>query len=430
MAANGAGAAPADTPLSSRLTPPRSLWIGIMISVMGLALAMTGVILLGLNQGTLATHRAITLYPIQLTIGLPCLILGGLIFARRPENAIGWLIGGAGLAGIVSFLARQYMIYALLTRPGSLPFSEAAAWVYNLLWGLIIDFGLLFILLYPTGKLPSRRWWPVLWLDWAVILALGPPFVVGLWSVSGIDQFEERGAPAWPNDWFALAFAPLLFLGLIASLAAAIARYRHAESVERAQIRWILYAGFCWIGLTELSSSLLVGTPLNDDATSLASGSNLAFLFLPFGIGVAIFRYHLFEIDRLINRTIVYGLLTAILAGVYVGGVALLQVLLRPLTGGGNDLAVVATTLGIAALALPLRRRVQDAVDHRFYRRKYDSAKTVAAFGAYLRDEVELDRLTGRLVAVVDETMRPAHVGLWLYPAGAPRPTTGTPAEQ
>jgi hypothetical protein len=131
-------------------------------------------------------------------------------------------------------------------------------------------------------------------------------------------------------------------------------------------------------------------------------------------MGVAITRYHLFDIDRLINRTIVYGLLTAILAGVYFGGVTLIQVLLRPLTGKGNDLAVVATTLLIAALFFPLRQRVQRFIDRRFYRRKYDAAKTLAAFSHTVRDEVELDRLTGLLVAVVDETMRPAHVSLWL----------------
>jgi hypothetical protein len=242
--------------------------------------------------------------------------------------------------------------------------------------------------------------------------------------MQGIDLLEAAAYPDWVNALSGVTFAIFLLGGLLLSLAGAIVRYRRAQNVERAQIRWLLYAVICLIGLNLLSSTVFAGTLLGDNPTAPISGPSIFFLFLPIGIGVAIFRYHLFDIDRLINRTIVYGLLTLAVVGIYFGGVVVLQALLRPLTGAGNDLAVVATTLVIAALFLPLRRRVQGFIDRRFYRRKYNAAQTLAAFGATMRDEVELDQLTGRLVAVVDETMQPAHATLWLRPPTAIRPGT------
>ena len=418
-----ATAAPEGVGRRSRLER-HSLAISVVLWVVGLALTVAGLVLLDRNRATLAAHPEIFIYPLQVTSGLPYLIVGGLIFARRTRNSLGWIVGLAGLSGLFAYFVRQYSIYAVLTAPGTVPLGDAAAWLYNVTWALVIDFYPLFILLYPTGRPPSRGWRWLVWVDCAIMVSMVVPFAIAGWGLHGYDALAESAAPAWLIEYFGLAFAPLFLAGVVASLAAAVVRYRRAPSTERAQIRWLLYAVVCLLLYNLLSNTLLAGTILGNDPTALIAGPSISFLLLPVAIGVAIFRYHLFDIDRLINRTIVYGLLTVILAGIYFGGVTLIQVLLRPLTGAGHDLAVVATTLLIAALFLPIRARVQGGIDRRFYRRKYDAARTLAAFSAHVRDEVALDRLAGRLVEVVDETMQPAHVSLWLRePRGVVSPT-------
>ena len=391
-----------------------SLWVAMLLWAVGIALAIAGVILLELNQATLAAHPGLSLFPLQITSGLPYLVLGGLIFARRPANPLGWLIGAAGLAGVMAYFCYQYAVFTLLTRPGALPFGDAAAWLYNGVWGLPIFFYPLFIILFPTGTAPSRGWRWVVWFDCAIIAWITLLLPVGAGSMQGIDLLEAAAYPNWVNAFVGASFGIFLLGGLLVSLAGAIVRYRRAPSGDRAQIRWLLYAVVCLIVLNLLSSTVFADTMLGNDPTALIAGPSIFFLFLPIAIGVSIFRYHLFDIDRLINRTIVYGLLTLAVVGIYFGGVVVLQTLLKPLTGAGNDLAVVATTLLVAALFLPLRRRVQGFIDRRFYRRKYDAAQVVAAFGETVRDEVELGKLTGRLVEVVDEAMQPAHRSLWL----------------
>lgn len=189
--------------------------------------------------------------------------------------------------------------------------------------------------------------------------------------------------------------------------------------LQRQQTKWVLFGMAGYIGGTAVGAGLWLLSPALNERGSLSFlvfyyTNIFLFLLIPLSVGAAILRYRLYDIDLIIRRTLIYGVITALLAGVYFGGVALLQTLLRPLTGAGNDLAVVATTLLIAALFFPLRQRVQAFIDRRFYRRKYDAAQVLAAFGQHARDEVELEKLTGRLVAVVDETMRPASISLWL----------------
>jgi hypothetical protein len=404
--------------VGSRSAPRISLWLGVAIWIAGAAAGVAGIVLLELNQATLATHPEIMTYPPWLTSGLAYVIVGGLIVARRPANSIGWILSAGGLAGVISYAAAQYAIYALLTRPTDQFLAPEAAWLSNWLWLFWGSFYPLLILLYPDGKPPSRRWRWAVWFDCSIFAILCLPIMVGTWSVRRSYLFDDRGAPQWMNDFFATA--PLLLLGgILISCLATFFRYRVAQSAERAQIRWMVYAASLEIIIffppsAEFTKSLLANTPLRDDPTALVSATNIFYLLLPVCIGVAIFKYHLFDIDRLINRTIVYGMLTGILAVFYLSGVALLQSLLHSLTGAGSDLAIVATTLMVAALFLPLRTRIQHSIDRRFYRRKYDAARTLEAFSASLRDKVDLNDLREGLLAVVDETMQPSHVGLWL----------------
>ncbi len=208
--------------------------------------------------------------------------------------------------------------------------------------------------------------------------------------------------------------SPLLF---VAAALSVFVRLRRAVGVERQQIKWFAYAAAATVGGITLAYMIpeTIDTPLWFERVGFAV--NIAVTpAIPISMGVAILRYRLYEIDHIINRTLVYGSLTAMLVGVYVGGIAVLQGLVRALTGQESQLAIVASTLAVAALFNPLRRRIQSFIDRRFYRRKYDAAKTLEAFSAKLRNETDLDALSDDLVGVVRETMQPAHVSLWLRP--------------
>ena len=314
------------------LAPHISLWIGVAVWVVGIAFSAIGIVFLLLNQATLSANPKIPLFPIWLTSGLPYLILGGLIVARQPANKIGWVLSASGLAAVVSFAAQHYAIYALATQPASQPLASEAAWLAGWLYILWICSYPLFILLYPNGRPPSRRWRWAVWLDLAIIPILCLPTMIGTWSVRSAYMFDEKVAPAWVNDSFKATFGPLLFMSLLVSLVAAIFRYRAAQGVERAQIRWAIYAAALTIAITVLAGTLLADTPLRGDPTALLSSTTVSFLILPICIGVAIFRYHLFDIDLLINRTLVYALLTGILAGLYAAFIGLLQRLFQAAT--------------------------------------------------------------------------------------------------
>jgi hypothetical protein len=274
------------------------------------------------------------------------------------------------------------------------------------LWGwLFVPTLLLLVLSFP------RRIWPVSrWPRRAAAAIYGLPIAVTL-----AELVSGRSEPYY----FMLGLGALLVI--CCAIGAALHTFlRSSDPVLRAQTAWMAlgvsvsfaFVPLYWTLITFIPGLSQANSQIPEWANALLTTA-VGSMFL-LSMGVAITRYHLFDIELIIRRTLIYGLLTALLAGVYFGGVVLLQALLRPLTGAGNDLAVVATTLLIAALFLPLRQRVQGFIDRRFYRRKYDATKTLAAFGHTVRDEVELDRLTGRLVEVVDETMRPAHVSLWL----------------
>ncbi len=345
--------------------------------------------------------------------------VGALIASRWPKNAIGWIFCWLGLSFSLGSASEEYALYALVTEAGSLPGAEGMVWLTTWFGGPIVFalFALVF-LLFPDGRLPSRRWRPVVWLELVAVVCLvafafepGPLGNLGLVRVT--NPFGIQGVAA--------LLETLGWIGFFMTLAVAVAggislvvRFRRARGVERQQIKWFAFSGvvFCAVFAAGPFLWALPQSPATAwiwPVLFLAGASTI-----PVAVGIAIFRYHLYDIDRLINRTLVYAALTGILVALYLGGVVVLQALFRSLTGGESTLAVVASTLAIAALFNPLRRRIQAFIDRRFYRKRYDAAKTLEAFGARLRDEVDLENLADELVGVVRETVQPEHASLWL----------------
>src|SRR5215210_450417 len=340
--------------------------------------------------------------------------VGAVIASRSlPNNPIGWLFCTTGLVYAVDNFSAQYAIYTLLATPGSLPAGYAAAWIFS--WLPIPQLGLaaFVLLLFPNGRLPSRRWRWFFWLSLLLIsvgtiwqmVAPGPLFYLG-----GI--YNPLGVEGLPN--LRRLIQTLLYALILVSVASLFVRRVRARGVERQQLKWFTYSTtLAVIGLiltfsiSELTGSVWLGWA---GYVVLLVG----LIGLPISMGIAITRYRLYEIDLIINRTLVYGLLTAILVLFYFGSVTLLQYLFSLLTGQGNTLAIVASTLVIAALFNPLRRRIQSFIDRRFYRRKYDAAMILEAFGTKLRDQTDLEKLCEDLAEVVDETMQPAHVSVIL----------------
>ena len=362
-------------------------------------------------------------------------IVGALIASRRPHNPIGWICLAVGLLWMLGGLSEQYTSYGI-AKPGSVPYLATIVALIQWMW--IIPVGLLgtyLLLLFPDGMLPSSRWRPLAWLSGAVMVLLGVDSVLApgpLTDLEGVrNPFGLEGAP-----WLVDAGIVLLLLFVTCILASAISlvsRYRRSGGEVREQIKWIALAG-AFVGLLAFLMTTL-GLLIVPEAMSGSGGSlpswlqvliyvmNLSFAGVPVAIGLAILRYRLYAIDLIINRTLVYVTLTATLALVYLGGVAATQRVFRVLTGQEQQpqLAVVISTLVIAALFNPLRRRIQRFIDRRFYRSKYDARKTLEGFSAKLRDKTDLDALSGDLVGVVRVTMQPAHVSLWIRPDTLPK---------
>jgi hypothetical protein len=356
--------------------------------------------------------------------------IGLFLVSRRPEHPIGWLFCAAGLVVGLDHCCGEYAIYALLAQPGSLPAGQAAAWVSSWLWVPFTVLMLFFLLLFPDGRLPSGRWRSFAWLVGiaaivgVAVQALLPVPTCEVCPIENPLGIEGLESVAELVDALVEAF----LVGVLGSLALAslFLRFRRASGVEHQQIKWLVFifsvlflgATLAYIvySATEARWAWSVGQSL------LAVGS----VGVPIAMGVAILRYRLYDIDSLINRTLVYGSLTLLLAAVYFGGVTLTEAIFRTLTGQEEQpqLAIVVSTLVIAALFTPLRRRIQSLIDRRFYRKKYNAAKTLEGFSLKLRDETDLKTLSDDLVGVVSETMQPAHVSLWL------RPNTPSKGEQ
>src|SRR5215208_656832 len=358
-------------------------------------------------------------------------LVGALIASRRPENPIGWILLADGLLWMLSDVMDYYSVYGMAS-PGSVPFPLGAAGINNWLWvpqvGLLATY---VFLLFPDGRLPSRRWRPLAWLCGVVIVSGSVGAMLSPGSLDmprGIrNPFGLEAAP-WVTT-VAYAILPLLPLCMFASAVSLVMRYRRSKGDVRQQIKWIAFAASL-VALTYLIA--MVASFIHPSEAWLTAGpvlwlnlltiaALLSFVTIPIAVGFAVLRYRLYDIDLLINRTLVYGSLTAMLVALYFGGIVVLQRLFVLLTGQQSTLAVVASTLLIAALFTPLRRRIQGFIDRRFYRRKYDAMKTLEAFSARLREETDLQAVSDDLVGVVRETMQPAHVSIWLRPDAAPR---------
>jgi hypothetical protein len=286
-----------------------------------------------------------------------------------------------------------------------------AAWIGTWIWLPSVTLTITFLLLlFPHGRLLSPRWRPVAWLAAAVTVAGTALLAVVPWELlnPGIPAENPLGVEGLRYLGIAPP-APIFLLGIpttILSVISLVLRFRRSRGEERQQLKWFVYAGVLVV------AALFVPLLLPGVASTLLQ--LLVMPALPIAAGVAILRYRLYDIDRIINRTLVYGALTAILALIYLGSVVVLRGLVFGFTGGSSQLVVVASTLAVAALFSPLRRRIQGFIDRRFYRRKYDARKTLEAFSAKLRDETDLEALNNDLVRVVRETMQPVHVSLWL----------------
>ena len=345
--------------------------------------------------------------------------VGALIVSRLPRNLIGWLLLVPSLSDILSASAGAYLQATAAASPGPNFLILAALWFRNWDWWLLIGPILLIFLLFPTGRLLSPRWrWVV------VVIALTfAYFVIGIalqtelvdpeFNLSRANPIGLISDPALDSGTIPVILVPFLF-GLVVSAALSVAslvvRYRRAGPVERAQIKWLVYPGVVLAVLYLLNA---VFQAFESNWFGLIFSLTLS--AIPAAIAIAILRYRLWDIDVVIRRTLVYSILTGLLALTYFGAVLVLQNLFRAVTGQEqNSLAAVLSTLAIAALFVPLRSRIQRAIDRRFFRSKYDAARALGGFAASARDETNLESLSADLVRVVDDTMQPAQVSLWL----------------
>ncbi len=345
---------------------------------------------------------------------------GLLIALRQPGNAIGWLFLGVGVSAAFGALSGAYADRWLLTGDGSEAVAKASAAYGQVSWvPFILVPATFLLLLFPDGQLLSRRWKPVAWSA-----GFG---VVGIFLVEGMGPGPIEDYPTIQNPYgvesavrevVALVVLLALVIGVIGSATSLVRRFRRARGEQRQQMKWIVFAG------ATAAVTIPVMTVLYEVVGENVANATmmLSVMGLPIATAVAIRRYRLYDIDLVINRALVYGSLTATLAGFYVGSVLLFQLALNGITEG-SGLAVAASTLAVAALFRPVRARIQNVVDRRFFRSRYDAARTLESFGARLRHEVDLGALSGDLQAVAVETMQPAHVSLWLRgPAAGARP--------
>ena len=347
-------------------------------------------------------------------------VMGALIVSRQPENAIGWIFSGTALFTSFGALADGYAQRALLAAPGSLPGGLTMAWLAYMLEGPLLFSVVIFVLLlFPDGRPLSVRWrWVVgLAVFVTVVGMVVMAFKPGPLNNSAFDQFTNPfGAPllaVW-GDQLNNLFS-LLTLGLIPmSMVSLVLRFRRSVGAEREQMKWLASASVL-IALALLAGPVIWFTPALSNTPLWPILFVIAVTLIPVSVGIAILRYRLYDIDVIIRKTVVYAVLSLMLALVYFGSVVLLQELLGRLTGvEKSPLAVVISTLAIAALFTPLRRRIQDWIDRRFFRKKYDAQQVLAQFALTARDETDIDALTAELVRVVQETMEPEHVSVWL----------------
>ena len=343
----------------------------------------------------------------------PFSVVGAIVASRQPRNAIGWIFCSISLVVGLDTLAGGYAEFWVESGSGTRSLAESAAWFSSWTWiPLVLVPTSLLLLLFPDGTPPSPRWRPVAWCAGFGIVG----FVLGSALEPGpLEDFPQSVNPYGVDSpvvgIVGVTGAIVAGSSMIASAVSLVIRMRRAGSEQRQQIKWLAYGGAMVVGAICVSGLI----SLWSTTVSIVIIS-IALLGLPIFTGIAILRHRLYDIDVVINRTLVYGSLTAMLVALYFGGVATTQAIIQALTGREDlpQIAIVASTLVIAALFNPLRQRIQSFIDRRFYRNKYDARKTLEAFSAKLRDETDLATLSNDLVGVVRETMQPAHVSVWL----------------
>jgi MFS family permease len=357
-------------------------------------------------------------------------VVGALLIARRPANAVGWIMASTGLMVSVFNLGSAYATYVMATRGRPDALAVFGAWAGNCYWFVMLSLALIYLpMLFPDGRLISRRWLPFALIGGigafgvALLGALADPLVVPYDSNYKIDNPIGMEGLASPSNLPVFVVFEILFaVGVGGAAASVIVRLRRSRGVKRRQLEWFAYVTALFFG-----GAMLTGVV--SDVSGVGWLGSISFILsvvglvcLPIAVGIAVLKYRLYDIDIIINRTLVYGSLTLMLLLVYFGGVTTTQALFRTLTGQQQQpqLAVVVSTLAIAALFNPLRHRIQSFIDRRFFRSKYDARKTLESFSARLREETDLEALDAELVSVVRETMQPEHVSLWLL-TGASR---------
>jgi hypothetical protein len=391
-----------------------SQWGALSAWAFSLALVVLGVLLVAANR---SVETEIGRFTVNLVVAaLSFSTVGVLVAHRQRKNPIGWLLLVIGILYATELFAGNYSVYTLVTNPGSLPGEPVAAWLTSWVWicgGSLVLFVFLF---FPDGRLPSPRWRPVAWLvliDAALSVApfaFGPGPLEGLFEGSRVINPVGIEGSARLLDLFERVSFVLLVPISLALIFGFLVRFRRARGEERQQIKWVAY------GVAVFAFAVVVVSVWPSLDGSVVGGALflVGFLAIPSAMALAILKYRLYDIDVVINRTLVYGVLSFTLALVYFGSIALLQTGWIALTGQRSQLAVVASTLLIAALFNPIRHRIQSFIDRRFYRRKYDAGQVLARFSGRLRDETDLDRLSDDLLVVVRESVQPEHASLWL----------------
>ncbi len=351
-------------------------------------------------------------------------VVGALIASRHPRNAVGWILLAIGCSWALDSTFEGYAVYGLKTHPGSLPAAAYANAFDDWLWVVSIGLmGTLLLQLFPDGRTLGRRWRPLAWISAAAIA------VTAASAMFSPGRMSDSAVPAAANPLGISALAGVLtpirsaltvvILCIPLSAAALLVRYHRSHGAERLQLKWLVSAAAAivafYIVVVTLSGAPAGQVPLW--LLVLQDAAVFSFCLIPLAIGAAVLRYHLYDIDVIVRRTVVYSALIAVLAGLYVAAVSALGFVGRELTGQSGAAAVTISTLLVAVSFQPLRRRIQAAVDHRFYRGRYDAQVAVATFSGRLRSEIDLESLTDELLHLVDETLQPSQTTLWLRPA-------------
>lgn len=391
-----------------------SRWLATVALVITLAAVVaSGILSLATARaGSAALLEAFVLAP--LVLGVSYGIVGWIVASRRPDNVIGWIFLGIGLSQAFDTAATLAALYGLVVAPGSIPFADL--WSWFAIWAWVPGFTMLVtfsLLLFPNGRLPSRRWRPVAWLSIVVMALLAVPVAIGGWAYRGIaltgsmDDLTGTAEAVRSIQFVGLLLIPVVALASVASI---ILRFRHSTGLERQQLRWFATAAVPEITFLAVFGAFLEPPP----AISFAAAFLIAPL-LPVAAGIAILRYRLYDLDRLVSRTIAYAVVTGLLAVVFGGSILLLQTVLAPFTER-QTIPVAASTLAVFALFQPVMRRVRRRVDRRFDRARYDGERMTAAFAERLRSETNVATVTGDLAGTTRSAVSPTSLHIWLRP--------------